>query len=594
MSISIRGLALAITLSLTACGDSGGIQGRSAEPPAGSSSGNGSGSSTGSSSGSGPTRFALSVSKVGAGLGSVVSQPAGIDCGNTCTAEFDQGQAVTLTPTPGNGSTFAGFAGACSGTSACTVSMDEARTVTATFNLVPLVLEFYEAGSAKREISPSDEDIAGAELQPNGDPQFFNLGGFGTRDLICDPVFGQGCVLSSPGPATGRFHETSVRVMAITKGAVTTLYVNIDAIGAGNIILKNLRDAIATASGVDREHILIAETHSHSAADLQGLWGGVPQRWRNFLYQQAGVAAKQAVDNLQPADLVVGTKRIDYNNYRREGGDDPTSPTAVYVTDKNLTVLQARSLFGGQVLGTLTQYTAHPTVLGSGNRLVHTDYLLSLHDAIEQEYGATSVYFNGPIADASPKAPDAGPGFEGVQAQYERARLMGVGLGAEVKDALRTGVTLPLNDLLMRATTVILQVANPVFLAAGGVGAFDGYYNFTDPTSGQSGFVATRVTRVRIGSPTDASQKLEIVSIPGEATGPFGAMIRGLAGGPYTITAGLTQNTLGYILPADEFGRMGNNYEETVSLGPQTAPQLELLGYRVVFNEALPTATPMD
>jgi hypothetical protein len=140
----------------------------------------------------------------------------------------------------------------------------------------------------------------------------------------------------------------------------------------------------------------------------------------------------------------------------------------------------------------------------------------------------------------------------------------------------------------------VLQVANPVFLAAGGVGAFDGYYNFTDPTSGQSGFVATRVSRVRIGSPTNAAEKLEIVSIPGEATGPFGAMIRGLAAGPYTMTAGLTQNTLGYILPADEFGRMGNNYEETVSLGPQTAPQLETLGYQVLFNEALPTTPPMD
>ena len=48
--------------------------------------------------------------------------------------------------------------------------------------------------------------------------------------------------------------------------------------------------------------------------------------------------------------MVVGSQRIDYNDYRREGGDDPSSPTAVYVTDKNLTVLQARSLFGGQVL----------------------------------------------------------------------------------------------------------------------------------------------------------------------------------------------------------------------------------------------------
>jgi hypothetical protein len=536
----------------------------------------------------------LTVSLGGAGAGKVVSAPAGIDCGSTCKADFDKDQQVTLTASASMGSSFSGFGGACSGTSACSVTMTEAKTVSASFAVIPLVLDFYEAGSAKRDISPTDADIAGAELASNGTKQFFNLGGYGTRDLICDPVFNQGCVLSSPGPAVGRFEPTSVRVFALKKGPNTVLFVNIDAIGAGNIILKKLRDAIATASGVSRENILIAETHSHSAADLQGLWGGVPERWRNFLYQQAGMAAKEAVQNMKPANLTVGTRKIDYNNYRRMGGDDPKNPASVFVTDKNLTVLQARALFEDRTLGTLTQYTAHPTVLGGNNRLVHTDYLLSMHEAIEQNYGATSVYFNGPIADASPKAPAPDASFTGVLRDYEEARLMGVALAEEIKTTLAAGVALPLAELFIRNTTVVLPVTNPVFLAAGGVGAFDGYYNFTDPTSGQSGFVATRVTRVRVGNANNINQKLEIVTIPGEATGPFGKMLRGLAGGTYTMTCGLTQNTLGYILPANEFGRMGNNYEETVSLGPQTAPMLEQLGYQTLFNLALPTTPSMD
>jgi hypothetical protein len=54
----------------------------------------------------------------------------------TCTAPFATGTTVVLTATPGTGSTFAGWGGACSGTSACTVTMSAAQSVVATFTPV--------------------------------------------------------------------------------------------------------------------------------------------------------------------------------------------------------------------------------------------------------------------------------------------------------------------------------------------------------------------------------------------------------------------------------------------------------------------------
>ncbi|MDP9258205.1 MAG: hypothetical protein M3Q31_16880, partial [Actinomycetota bacterium] len=47
---------------------------------------------------------ALTVTKAGAGSGSVSSSPAGIDCGATCSASFAQGTVVTLTATAAAGS----------------------------------------------------------------------------------------------------------------------------------------------------------------------------------------------------------------------------------------------------------------------------------------------------------------------------------------------------------------------------------------------------------------------------------------------------------------------------------------------------------
>ena len=81
-----------------------------------------------------PNSFTLSVTKAGAGSGTVMSSPSGINCGGTCSANYSGGTSVTLTASAASGSTFGGWSGACSGTGNCTVSMTAARSVTATFN----------------------------------------------------------------------------------------------------------------------------------------------------------------------------------------------------------------------------------------------------------------------------------------------------------------------------------------------------------------------------------------------------------------------------------------------------------------------------
>ena len=63
----------------------------------------------GGGGGGGATGFKLSVAK--SNSGTVTSTPAGINCGNTCTATFGAGNAVTLTATPPPGLVFLGWRG---------------------------------------------------------------------------------------------------------------------------------------------------------------------------------------------------------------------------------------------------------------------------------------------------------------------------------------------------------------------------------------------------------------------------------------------------------------------------------------------------
>ena len=78
--------------------------------------------------------YPLTVTVVG--NGSVTSNPAGIDCGSDCVEIYNYGTIVTLTAIHTSVSSFAGWSGDCTGTAlTCTLTIDAAKNVTATFGL---------------------------------------------------------------------------------------------------------------------------------------------------------------------------------------------------------------------------------------------------------------------------------------------------------------------------------------------------------------------------------------------------------------------------------------------------------------------------
>jgi len=68
------------------------------------------------------------------GSGTVHSTPApDINCSGSCGQSYDGGTVVTLTATPGSNYLFTGWSGDCNGSGSCTVTMSQARFVTAYF-----------------------------------------------------------------------------------------------------------------------------------------------------------------------------------------------------------------------------------------------------------------------------------------------------------------------------------------------------------------------------------------------------------------------------------------------------------------------------
>jgi hypothetical protein len=84
----------------------------------------------------GAESFTLTVSTPS--NGTISSSPVGIDCGSDCSQSYVANTQVSLTATPDDGFEFVSWSGDCSGASACSVTMDQARSVSASFQQVTL------------------------------------------------------------------------------------------------------------------------------------------------------------------------------------------------------------------------------------------------------------------------------------------------------------------------------------------------------------------------------------------------------------------------------------------------------------------------
>lgn len=85
--------------------------------------------------GGGPVALSVAVS----GSGVVTSQPAGINCGSTCSALYPVNATITLAAVPAAGQIFAGWAGACAGAApSCSVIMANAQAASAAFVPAPV------------------------------------------------------------------------------------------------------------------------------------------------------------------------------------------------------------------------------------------------------------------------------------------------------------------------------------------------------------------------------------------------------------------------------------------------------------------------
>jgi hypothetical protein len=100
----------------------------------------------------------LTIIKAGAGGGTVISTPTGIDCGDDCSEEYPVGEEVTLAATPDAGSVFSGW----NGDADCSdgvIAMNIATSCTAVFDLHINALTIEKVGTGSGTVASAPAGI---------------------------------------------------------------------------------------------------------------------------------------------------------------------------------------------------------------------------------------------------------------------------------------------------------------------------------------------------------------------------------------------------------------------------------------------------
>jgi hypothetical protein len=163
----------------------------------------------------------LTATKNGTGSGTITSSPASINCGSYCSDTFVKGLPVTLTATPNPGSTFTSWTGCDSPNgNQCTVTMDAAKSVTATFTVLGTTYYTITASAG-----------SGGTISPSGS---VTVGSGGNQTFTITPDTG--------------FYVANVLVNGISQGSITSYTFS-------NVTSNHAIEAVFEASDTDGDNI---------------------------------------------------------------------------------------------------------------------------------------------------------------------------------------------------------------------------------------------------------------------------------------------------------------------------------------------------
>lgn len=173
-------------------------------------------------------------------------------------------------------------------------------------------------------------------------------------------------------------------------------------------LTDGLRREIAGKLSMDYENIMISANHTHSGPALNNMtgWGDIDMEYYESIFHPAVLrAAEEAKNSLKPVlvGVGIGDSKVGIN---RRVTNNETNITWLGQCEwgaynPKMTVLSFKDE-EGKVIANIVSYGAHGTAAG-GNHEVTRDWMGALIDALDEETGGITGFFNGAIGDVGPR-----------------------------------------------------------------------------------------------------------------------------------------------------------------------------------------------
>ncbi len=201
--------------------------------------------------------------------------------------------------------------------------------------------------------------------------------------------------------------DLNVTALAVKQGDLAAIIISADVVSIGVELGDRLRAMISKETEISAKNISISAIHTHSGPAIKTSkgWGNADESFINEIFiPQTIVAAKRAVESLVPAVMGVGTTHSEVGVNRREMTQDGKiilgqNPYGIF--DPTMTVVSFKGLDGAPIAN-MVHYAAHGTAAGR-NVEITRDWPGVMIDRMENETGATTLFFNGSEGDSGPR-----------------------------------------------------------------------------------------------------------------------------------------------------------------------------------------------
>jgi hypothetical protein len=485
------------------------------------------------------------------------------------------------------------------------------------------VESFLDCGCDR--LCPEDADYPGKdEGEADGVFQAMWLAGFGNGR-----------------PASSVHDDLWARAVVLREGETTIAIVAIDVVGFFYDDVLDVRAAVEAADiGVD--HVIVSSTHVHEGPDSLGQWGqtfgrrGVNDEWLSWVKTRMADAVIEAAKALQPAELYVAN--ADTSAYVPEKGtnnliDDHRDP---WIVDEDMGLASIRDT-RGETIATLINYGNHPEALADENLAITSDFVHYVRDGVEkgvewesgaiEGVGGVAIFLQGAVGGMmTPLGVTVRDldGQEFTSSNFDKSQALGHMMASQALEEIKTAKLSADPILSLRATQMYLPMFNTGFQALFIMGVFDRDAHNYDPdlpvNDDNRPELLTEMDLLDLGPirmltvPGELLPEIAVGGYDGSRTSvgdadhgivhpdnpnppdldaaPEGPYLKERMGQPHNWILGLGNDEVGYIIPPYNFmlhdglpyldEAEGDHYEETNSLGPETAPRVEEMADRLL------------